>query len=121
MANREMPARDTVLKAVSGMANYLRQNPQPPERVDAEGVPQNVVGPVGFSAALLPYLDATGNKASLEQQKSRIQSQRNSITQLFGQQHTYYDQNLALFATGWMERRFRFGSGGELIVSWKKE
>lgn len=121
MADREMPARNTVLKAVSGMADYLKRSSEPPERVDAQGVPQTVAGPVGFSAALLPYLDATGSKASLEQQKSRVESQRNSVTKLIGQQRTYYDQNLALFATGWMERRFRFGSNGELIVSWKKE
>lgn len=121
MADREMPARGTVLKAVSGMADYLKRNSQPPERVDAQGKPQNMPGPVGFSAALLPYLDALGNKASLEQQKSRVESQRNSMTKLLGEQRTYYDQNLALFAMGWMERRFRFGSNGELIVSWKKE
>jgi endoglucanase len=38
---------------------------------------------------------------------------------LYGRPARYYDENLALFGTGWMERRFRFGREGELEVSWR--
>jgi endoglucanase len=31
----------------------------------------------------------------------------------------YYDQNLALFSTGWSEERYRFESDGRLRVKWK--
>jgi len=30
----------------------------------------------------------------------------------------YYDQNLALFATGWLEQRYRFDREGRLKVPW---
>jgi len=37
---------------------------------------------------------------------------------LYGKDLAYYDQNLALFATGYLDSRFRFGPGGELKVEW---
>jgi endoglucanase len=40
-------------------------------------------------------------------------------TGLYDSPPRYYDQNLALFATGWSEARFRFGTDGALIVPWK--
>jgi endo-1,4-beta-D-glucanase Y len=45
---------------------------------------------------------------------------RDPVTGLYGKDLAYYDQNLALFATGFLSDRFRFGSGGELNVEWKR-
>jgi len=41
-------------------------------------------------------------------------------TGLLGDPPKYYDQNLALFALGWQEQRFRFAPDGTLRVQWKK-
>lgn len=76
-------------------------------------------GPVGFSAALIPFLSATGEKNLENQQDSRLRSQFDSQTGLYGIPAKYYDQNLALFAVGFIERRFWFNSQGALQLSWK--
>jgi hypothetical protein len=39
---------------------------------------------------------------------------------MYGKGSTYSDQNLALFATGFMDERFRFGPHGELTVQWSR-
>ena len=46
--------------------------------------------------------------------------ERNPSTGLYGKQSAYYDQNLALFSTGFLEGKFRFGQGGELNVEWSR-
>jgi endo-1,4-beta-D-glucanase Y len=76
-------------------------------------------GPVGFSAAVIPFLSATGEKNLENQQDARLRSQFDSKTGLYGTPAKYYDQNLALFAVGFIERRFWFNSQGALQLSWK--
>ncbi len=45
---------------------------------------------------------------------------RDQSTGLYGKELTYNDQNLALFATGFLDGRFRFGPGGELNIGWMR-
>jgi endoglucanase len=101
------------------MTSYMDRHPVPPAEVTASGQIKNSSGSVGFSAAVSPLLSAMGLRASLERQQRRLDSERNARTGLFGGKPRYYDQNLALFATGWGEKRFRFDSRGLLQVSWK--
>lgn len=78
-------------------------------------------GPVGFSAALLPYLSAFPNCSKISiHQMIRMNLMKDEPTGLYGKDLSYYDQNLVLFATGFLEGRFRFGPGGELKVDWKR-
>jgi len=117
-------ARTRILHALPGMDLYLRQHSAPPERVNSDGVPMNQEGPVGFSAALLPYLSGNSNESALAQQLVRIKSQLDEKSNLYGVGYgtgpTYYDQNLVLFGSGWIEKRFQFGSSGELLVRWSR-
>jgi endoglucanase len=53
-------------------------------------------------------------------QTVRLGRLRDAQTGLYGKDLTYYDQNLALFATGYLDGRFRFGPGGELKVEWTR-
>ena len=76
-------------------------------------------GSVGFSGALIPYLDATGNTRALEAHRARLAVERAGETGLYGQSMRYYDQNLILFSTGWSERRFRFDASGRLELTWR--
>jgi len=114
-------ARSQILSSIPGMGVYLADHDSPPEKVNDQGVPSTEDGPVGFSAALLPYLRAFPNlsKASARQ-TARMSQQRDPSTGLYGKAVAYYDQNLALFATGFMDGRFRFGPAGELNVEWKR-
>lgn len=106
---------------ISGMAAYLTNHAAPPEKVNAEGVPQEGDGPVGFSAAVLPYLRAIPDMAKVaSQQRIRVGAQLDASSGLYGKDPAYYDQNLILFATGYSDGRFRFGPHGELRVEWTR-
>jgi endoglucanase len=113
--------RAEILSAVPAMGAYLAEHDAPPEKVSDHGIPMAQDGSVGFSAAVLPYLRALPNLAkSSSKQTIRLSRERVASSGLYGKQVTYYDQNLALFATGFTGGRFRFGSGGELRVEWAR-
>ncbi len=117
LAPPQMPDSARVLHAVSGMSGYLAAHPVPPNSVDSAGVATGD-GSVGFSAALLPYLSALGAASSVAEQMNRLQALRNPATGLYGPAPHYYDQNLTLFAEGWLDRRYCFSAAGELRVAW---
>ena len=114
-------ARTEMVGAVSGMAAYITNHGAPPEKVSDQGVPSEQDGPVGFSAAVLPYLRALPEmeKASARQ-RVRMGTQLDTSSGLYGKDPAYYDQNLVLFATGFLDGRFRFGPRGELKVEWTR-
>ena len=73
-------------------------------------------GPEGFSAAILPALRA-------EKKTGLTRTTRLSLHQalhdgLYGTPPHYYDQVLSLFGTGFLDRRFSFGSNGALTLPW---
>ncbi|MGD0520656.1 MAG: cellulose synthase complex periplasmic endoglucanase BcsZ [Terracidiphilus sp.] len=113
--------RARMLSAVPAMSVYLANHDAPPEKVSDQGIPLEQDGPVGFSAAVLPYLRAFPDLGRLSaRQTIRMGVQRNPSSGLYGKDLAYYDQNLALFATGFLGGRFRFGPEGELKVEWKR-
>jgi len=113
--------RAQVLSAIPAMSVYLANHDAPPEKVSEQGIPLAQDGPVGFSAAVLPYLRAFPDLSRLSaQQTIRMSKMRDASTGLYGKDLAYYDQNLALFSTGFLDDRFRFGSGGELHVQWER-
>lgn len=113
-------ARARIINAVPAMATYLASHDAPPEKVSDDGIPVAQNGPVGFSAAVLPYLRGfPDSSVSSARQIVRLARERDKNSGLYGPGAAYYDQNLALFSTGYLDRRFRFGPGGELNVEWK--
>ena len=121
MLDSATPHRDDMLKPLSGMASHLTTQEIPPAKVRPDGSIEDPNGPVGFSAALLPYVSALGKKQIRDQQMDRVRSELKPQTGLFGSPPKYYDQNLALFGLGWIERQFSFDSTGALKVSWKHD
>jgi endo-1,4-beta-D-glucanase Y len=113
------PGRERILAALSTMAAYLDQNSAPPATVSESGHVQDANGSAGFSAAVLPLLSVFGKTKPLAQQMRRIRAEQNDKTGLLGQTPHYFDQNLALFALGWSEKRFYFDEQGRLGVNWK--
>jgi endoglucanase len=83
--------------------------------VKSDGTIEDPNSPVGFSAALLPYLSALGETNLESQQMSRVQSEFNSKSGLYGNPAKYYDQNLIMFALGWKTRQFWFDSQGTCV------
>jgi endoglucanase len=123
MIDSSSPLRSQVLSAIPAMSAYLASHDAPPEKVSDQGIPLAQDGPVGFSAAVLPYLRAfpdLSDSRSSAQQTVRVARMRDAPTGLYGKDLAYYDQNLALFSTGFIDGRFRFGAGGELNVEWNR-
>ncbi|HEY1984323.1 MAG TPA: cellulose synthase complex periplasmic endoglucanase BcsZ [Terracidiphilus sp.] len=113
--------RSELLSAVAGMGSYVADHGAPPEKVSDQGIPMEQDGPVGFSAATLPYLRAFPDREkAAAQQRIRMSAQFDPSSGLYGKDPAYYDQNLVLFATGFLDSRFRFGSRGELKVEWTR-
>lgn len=107
-----------LLALVSGMAAYMKSHAAPPEVVDASGRIVSINAPPGFSAAIVPYLQVIGMRAQAKAQMDRLAATRNPAMGLYGRTPVYYDQNLALFSTGWVEQRYSFDRDGRLKVKW---
>jgi endo-1,4-beta-D-glucanase Y len=124
MENPAGAIRSELLAAVPSMAAYLTEHGAPPEKVGDDGIPIPQDGPVGFSAAVLPYLRAlpqTGAQTSkflAQKQQQLIDAQLDPATGLYGQNPAYYDQNLILFAFGFDQKKLGFAPDGELKVEW---
>lgn|SRR5579871_1575436 len=119
MLDPKAPQRIEILKALSGMEQYLRSRQQPPAKVKLDGTIDDPNGAVGFAAALMPYLSAIGDKDARDRQMNRVRSELDPATGLYGKPAKYYDQNLLLFALGSEEHRFWFDSHGEVKTSWR--
>lgn len=119
IADQDTPGIHELLADLSGMAEYLKLHPVPPHRVDQNGAVLDANPPIGFSAAVVPYLHAMGMNSEEKSQADRLTAQKDPLSGLYGHQAAYYDQNLALFANGWAEERFRFDPSGQLKVRWR--
>jgi endoglucanase len=113
--------RAQILSDIPAMGVYLADHDAPPEKISDQGIPLPQDGPAGFSAAVLPYLRCFPDLTSAgTHQLVRLSRMRDPSTGLYGKDLAYYDQNLALFSTGYLDDRFRFGPGGELTVQWER-
>lgn len=120
MLSRQDPVAAQLKKVLFGMNQLIpKYQITPPLSVDSQTGAVSGISPPSFSAALLPYFASMGNKRALRLQQERLIAQRDMETGvLIGSAPRYYDQVLALFGQGWMERRFSFSSQGQLDVQW---
>jgi len=122
MLDGKVPQRRAMLEALAGMDRYLGSaKAAPPMTVSAEGAVTDPNGGVGFSAALVPYLLARGSTDLAARQRRRVEAAFEPATGLYEKKPRYFDQNLLLFFTGWIETRFRFSPLGVLEVSWSSQ
>jgi len=119
LTDKETPGAERILQVFAPMAKLMKSRAMPPELVAPNGVVLSKSSPVGFSAALLPFLAASGDSAGAKEQLRLVTAQLDPKTGLLGTHPRYYDQNLALFGLSWQEQRFRFAPDGELRVRWK--
>ena len=113
MLNKQDPLKKVHLQVFRPMAKYLSNNLIPPEEVNHQTGEISGNGPIGFTAALLPFLSASGEKAAQINQLLRLIEQP-----LSAKPKRYYDQVLGLFGVGWMQKRYQFDSHGHLIPRW---
>ncbi len=89
----------------------------PPERMHLTSGRREGTGPVGFKAALLPYVQARGDRSCLRRLRNEVAAAWHG--ELLSEQPRYYDQNLALFSLGWLAGRYRFDAQGKLHTRWE--
>jgi endoglucanase len=111
--------RQDILDSLHGMVEQVRRAGVPPAKVGADGTVLDPNGGPGFSAAVIPFLLALDERKLAQKQIQRLESYQNKATGLYGNPPRYYDQNLALFATGWYEKLFSFDEKGDLRVPWR--
>ncbi len=105
------PGRWQILQALHGIGDELKKVAFPASEILPDGTVSNAQSPISYSAAVIPFLSATGDQQALARQTLRVRQRLDSGVGL-----RYYDICLALFALGWMERRYRFDSKGTLIL-----
>lgn len=107
-----------LVQRLAPYAALTRRAGVPPEKVDpARGTAlPGTYSPIGFSGALLPFLGALGDTATLAQQRDRVHADGERAAR--GEKTNYYDQVLVLFGSGWLEGVFRFDEQGRVLPRW---
>jgi endoglucanase len=109
-----------LVKRLAPFAVLTRKLGTPPEKVNPmTGAATKIdYSPIGYSGAMLPFLSALGDTATLEKQRERIQQAAQRARQ--NNTTNYYDQVLILFGQGWLEGYYRFDEQGRLQPRWAR-
>lgn len=108
------PERDAKLDGVAaGLLAALEKTGKVPEKIDARTLQGKGEAPPGFYAALMPIARPQARAALEAHLSSTIHDG------LYGNPPAYYDQNLVLFAQGFLESRYRFAADGSLAPAWE--
>lgn len=117
MTPRSESRDNQLLPLLTPLAERLAKLPAPPEKLDPQSGNATGGAPIGFSAAVLPFLSAMDEDTAVRQ-RQRLKNSR--VGGNLGDPPHYYDQALAMFGEGWDSGRFRFGENGEVIPRWEK-
>ncbi len=119
MMDSSDPLRAALLGSMEGMRRVLQASQSELETIHTvTGVTRGKT-PAGFTAALLPYLIARRETALAE--RLHLQLRASQPKAFFSIQSAYYDQILALFGLGFIEKRIGFNAQGELVPAWVSE
>ena len=119
MLSDQEPAAGQLTHALGGLLRQLQETGKLPERVDVLSGRAGGTAPVGFYGALLPLARAASDEPSLKALQDRVAAREKNG--LYGDPPAYYDQNLILFARGFLDGRFRFDADGTLQTSWETQ
>lgn len=112
-----LPAGDPLREAIGpGFYELFLRRGTVPERVGTGGELDGPAGPPGFSAVLLPEAQIRSDAEGAARLEADLA--KNWTGALYGSPAAYYDQNLVLFARGYVEGRYGFGSDGRLQTRW---
>ena len=116
------PIATRIRNALKGMSAAIATFGFPPESVVTLTGAMAGTGPFGFSAAVVPYLRATGQTALAEsqlQRARRLQVDSVSAPAVALRQPPYFDQVLSLFGVGWADGHYAFNPNGTLLAPWR--
>lgn len=117
MTEPEPGSANQLLGLLGGYRSVLAGREAPPEKLDFRDLSVSGGEPIGFSAAVLPFL-ARLDEDSVAKQRQRLKKGRADGN--LGVPPHYYDQVLGLFGEGWSDGRFRFGVHGQVIPRWQQ-
>lgn len=109
-----------LLQLLAPYAALIRAQGQPPEVVDAASGRSSGGAPIGYSAAVLPFLAVVDEDTAATQRVRLKNSRQEGGDGNLGTPPHYYDQVLALFGEGWAEQRYRIDTQGQVIPRWSK-
>ncbi|MCY1329744.1 Endoglucanase [compost metagenome] len=101
-----------LMQALAPVAQLMQGRPAPPETMHAATGALAGDGPPGFSAALVPFLQAAGSPAAAVQ-RTRAQGLADAASRA-----TYYDTVLGLFGLGHADGHYHFVPSGQLELRW---
>ncbi len=81
------------------------------EQYDAKTKMQTGYKPLGFRAAVLPFLVSGNNSPRVNEFVKELEARESS-----NKPDHYYDSVLALFGKGWLEQKYRFNKDGMLNI-----
>ncbi len=113
MLSPDDPARGPMLAKLRPMAELVAQRATPPQTINTHTGEASGEGPAGFSAALVPFLQAEGNSRAAARERRRAAL---AATGAIDAGHGYYDAVLTLFGLGFAEHRYLFAADGALRV-----
>ncbi|NGY03752.1 cellulose synthase complex periplasmic endoglucanase BcsZ [Solimonas terrae] len=103
--------------ALNGYRDMIRELGHVPERWSTGNSGISGDAPPGFYAALLPFLQRSGDPALYEQLRQHLDETR--VDGLYGKPARYYDQVLVLFGKGFVDGHYHFDAKGRVIPSWQ--
>ena len=116
------PLATPIRNALTGMSAAVTTLGFPPESVVTLTGATSGTGPFGFSAAVAPYLKATGKAALAQGQLQRarqLQSESLEPQNIAQRQPPYFDYVLSLFGVGWSDGVYAFKPNGTLEIPWQ--
>jgi endoglucanase len=97
----------------------------PPEEIIVTQGNGDRISPYGFSAAVAPFLDATGNAELAQVQHARAKAMQSEALKKSNSKESpvffYYDNILSLFGMGFFEKKYKFAKDGKLELPWNQK
>ena len=103
--------------ALGALLAQVGQGQPLPETIDVLSLRGHGQAPVGFYGALLPLARARGDAQAARRLEEHIAAAQKDG--LYGQPPAYYDQNLLLFARGFVDGLYQFSEDGALVPAWE--
>jgi Endoglucanase Y len=111
MLNNEDADKSALMAHFEPMLNIIQTDGYVAEQYDTKLKVQTGYKPLGFSAAVLPFLVSANNSVSVNEFLKRLEARESS-----DKPDHYYDTVLTLLGKGWVEHKYQFNKDGMLSV-----
>jgi endoglucanase len=117
--------RKDLLNSLWGLEPLIKSLGYPPEEVIVTQGTGDRISPYGFSAAVVPFLEAIGKADLAQVQRARAKSMQSEALKKSKSKESpvlfYYDNILSLFGAGFDEKKYKFTKDGALELPWNQK